>query len=88
MTALKVVGVELQRLEKVNSSEVPDTATVAMSRVVESTVWPTAKSVGDAHVVCQVGAVVGGADVAEALEIVPSTALNAKRVAASTGRKK
>jgi hypothetical protein len=68
VTALNVVGVVLQRLEKVNLSELPPTATVAMSRVVEFEVTPTPRSVGDVQVVCQAGeelvvAEAGGLDV-------------------------
>ncbi|MBW4076911.1 MAG: hypothetical protein HIU84_00045 [Acidobacteria bacterium] len=62
VTALNVVAVVLQRFENVNLSELPPTATVAMSRVVELDVTPTARSVGEVQVVCQAGAALVAAE--------------------------
>jgi hypothetical protein len=77
LTALNVVGAVLQRLEKVNLREVPPTATVAMSRVVELVVTPLARSVGEVQVVCQAGGATGEAVAEEKAETDP-TAIRAR----------
>ena len=65
VTSANVVAVELQRLENVSRTALPATATVAISRIVELSASPLARSVGDVQVVCHPNGA-EGLDVADA----------------------
>jgi hypothetical protein len=60
-----LVGVELQSFEKERTIECPATGIVAMSRVVELYVNPSAMSVGEVQIVCHFGDEVADASALE-----------------------